>query len=984
MIDLNPALQAILTDSLQVELDEFQRTMYRSNINNCYVVNKQGQLTHLALDEIADIKLTDIIECQQLECLRLNDCDISQLPDNIGQLRNLTRLDLRTNQLITLPDSIGQLQNLTRLDLQANQLITLPDSISQLQKLVYLDFNNNQLSTLPVSIGQLQNLVYLNLNNNQLSTLPDSIGKLQNLTRLDINNNQLSTLPDNITQLQNLKELYLLNNQLSILPDNIGQLQNLTCLYIDNNQLSTLPDNITQLQSLKELYLQNNQLSTLPNNIGQLRKLKFLELTNNNFPGNPKELTALSPAEQIRLILTLQQGDTRLFNEAKILVVGNERAGKTSLINRLSGLRHDPNQASTEGINISERQLDNGIKVNIWDFAGQEITHQTHQFFLSNRSLYLYVIDAQKEDDDAGIFHWLSVIQAYGGDNSPIMVIVNQRDKNLGYVFDRQRYQTDFNIVDVLYTCACNKEDIDTDIYHDIEHSIDDLQKRITRRVGELDGIDFLLPANWSKVKNSLQDMQKDNVDYIQKSAYESLCRENKVTDRQDQKTLLKLLNEIGTVVAYPEDRRLNLTQVINPLWVTHAVYKIIRSGKVTDGILSADDIEQILEDDDLYHYKDEHLLWLMKLLNQFELSFSIDEDTLLLPSKLANRQPEFDLSEYKKGLNFRFSYQNLLKKSVIWQLTVKLHHYIDENSNKYWRRGVFLAHEDSKAVVIADENKKVIDIAINNNTRSARELLTIVREGIRTTNGSNLRAFEEVPLIVDDQIVGYEDYDFILDAEKQGQRVLPLRIADPKTGRSISHGFTVNELLDNYRPQKKAEFNYLQLTTDLITIATLETENRQVIFNESEDQTNDRFRTALLHKQYQVADQSRGGESGSGKQAGERDLVIRNNNKEAQSVIEGFILKSCDSQTISSHYDKLNQKYDTTGNARNFILVYAKTKNFSRLWQKYREYCDIHFDGFIDRSEQDSAKGYIKTGLTLFEGREVYHVFVNFYSGPT
>jgi internalin A len=95
---------------------------------------------------------------------------------------------------------------------------------------------------------------------------------------------------------------------------------------------------------------------------------------------------------------------------------------------------------------IHKRQLSNDIQVNIWDFAGQEITHQTHQFFLSTRSLYLYVLDSQKEDNDSDIYHWLSVIKANGGD-SPIIVVVNKRDLNTGYSFDLNRYKDEFNIV---------------------------------------------------------------------------------------------------------------------------------------------------------------------------------------------------------------------------------------------------------------------------------------------------------------------------------------------------------------------------------------------------------------------------------------------------------------------------------------------------------------------------------------------------------
>ncbi|KAL3901650.1 MAG: hypothetical protein SGCHY_000425, partial [Lobulomycetales sp.] len=88
-----------------------------------------------------------------------------------------------------IPDSIGQLTGLTRLDLYNNELSgPIPDYIRQLTGLTVLDLEYNQLSgSIPDSIGQLTGLTWLWLNRNQLSgPIPDSIGQLTGLTRLDL------------------------------------------------------------------------------------------------------------------------------------------------------------------------------------------------------------------------------------------------------------------------------------------------------------------------------------------------------------------------------------------------------------------------------------------------------------------------------------------------------------------------------------------------------------------------------------------------------------------------------------------------------------------------------------------------------------------------------------------------------------------------------------------------------------------------------
>jgi leucine-rich repeat protein SHOC2 len=165
---------------------------------------------------------------------------ISILPDSIGDLINLTGLDLRGNELTNLPDKIGNLTNLSWLDLSGNELISLPDSIKNLTNLTTLNLGDNQLISLPDSIGNLTNLINLDLGSNRLTSLPDSIGNLTNLTNLDLFNNHLNSLPDSIGSLTNLSWLCPSYNQLDRLPNSIGNLTILESLDLSNNPLMDL------------------------------------------------------------------------------------------------------------------------------------------------------------------------------------------------------------------------------------------------------------------------------------------------------------------------------------------------------------------------------------------------------------------------------------------------------------------------------------------------------------------------------------------------------------------------------------------------------------------------------------------------------------------------------------------------------------------------------------------------------------------------
>ena len=180
--------------------------------------------------------------------LSLDDNQLTSLPPEIGQLTQLTGLDLANNQLSSLPPEIGQLTQLTKLYLPGNQLTSLPPEIGQLTQLRWLDLTNNQLTSLPTEIDQLNQLRWFDLTNNQLTTLPPEIGQLTQLTKLYLPGNQLTSLPTEIGQLTQLTGLYLTNNQLTSLPENISSLPVRVTIDLSGNPLSQhVLDNLQEI-----------------------------------------------------------------------------------------------------------------------------------------------------------------------------------------------------------------------------------------------------------------------------------------------------------------------------------------------------------------------------------------------------------------------------------------------------------------------------------------------------------------------------------------------------------------------------------------------------------------------------------------------------------------------------------------------------------------------------------------------------------------
>lgn len=140
-------------------------------------------MTKLAQTKIAEARSADS------DTLDLSLCGLTELPEEVFELRNLRRLALYRNNLKNLPPTIGLLKNLT-----------------------YLDAENNSLSDIPEQIGELSNLEIVRLGSNCLRSLPASLAKLTQLWFLTLHDNEIETLPLGLDKLKFLRLLYLHNN----------------------------------------------------------------------------------------------------------------------------------------------------------------------------------------------------------------------------------------------------------------------------------------------------------------------------------------------------------------------------------------------------------------------------------------------------------------------------------------------------------------------------------------------------------------------------------------------------------------------------------------------------------------------------------------------------------------------------------------------------------------------------------------------------
>ena len=684
---------------------------------------------------------------KELTGLYLQNNQLTELPPQFGQLTALTGLGLDQNQLTSLPAEIGRLTNLMLLSVTANNLMTLPPEIGQLTSLKRLWLSSNELYVLPPEIRNLEVLTVVFLEHNNLTMLPAEIGHLTALTELRLDGNRLKTLPKEIGKLTALTHLSLTYNQLTMLPPEISQLPALRNLYISDNQLTTLPPEFGNLTALRELYLNNNQLTTLPPEFGKLTALTHLYLHGNPKLGLPVEV--LGPPLNIlqksnpalaRAILDYyfarQTQGAAPMQEVRVLLVGRGRVGKTSLLKALRGEKPDLLEEETPGITVLPLELNcaRGKALgHAWDFGGQEFLHGTHQIFLSERCVYVLVLEGREGNWELETDYWLRFIQSFGSD-SPVLVALNKYDAH-AFSVDRFRLQE---------CCQQIAGFVETDAF--TGRGIGELRGLLEGTVNGMEHVWLGVPKKWHRVKVELGRTRESFLEY---KDYQALCARLGVEDAQQQDSLAENLHRLGIALNFRDHHRLKHTSVLKPQWVTEGIYGLLRFAQAKDchGVLERQWIGEALPAND---YPPEKHGFVMELMEKFEVAFPLEtEDAAsgkpqepqrwLIPELLPEVQPaafeEFRALGVKR---LRFLYPEALPPGLLPRLIVRTHEMSEAHAEWRWRSGAVLEWAGARALVRLDRPRRRTTVEVIDCPEQERQgLFDIIRAHLRVLHGT-------------------------------------------------------------------------------------------------------------------------------------------------------------------------------------------------------------------------------------------------------
>ncbi|MEO1394918.1 MAG: COR domain-containing protein [Cyanobacteria bacterium J06634_5] len=692
-----------------------------------------------------------------LRDLRLKDVDVFTIAKHLGQL---TSLDLSNNQVSkagakVIAEHLGQL---TSLDLSNNQVgdVGAQAIAEHLGQLTYLGLSSTSwLHSHQVSkVGaqaiaeHLRQLTSLDLSNNRVGDAGAQViaEHLKQLTSLNLFNNEVGNAGARVIA-EHLKQLTLLNLRKNQVSNEavavIGQsLTNLVTLNLQGNEQITTIDPLAQLPLLLTLDIAET-------GVADLSPLKSLVLS--ELPVKWSSYASEGPGIYIEdcpltypPLEIAQQGPDAVFNffqeigahgveqlfEAKLLIVGEGGAGKTSLLRRmfLPDMGLPLEEATTRGIDIHRHEFStpNGptFRLNTWDFGGQQIYHATHQFFLTKRSLYVLVDDTRSDNrsiHDEGFRFWLEVVETLS-EASPLLIFQNEkggRSKDIDEAGIKGRFP---NVKDI-HKGNLEHPDAANSLCEAVEHFA-----KLLPHIGED------VPAKWVAIRNDLKDLAQDK-SYISLSEYCALYKRHLEFDEGKALKLSQYLHDLGVFLHFHEPRELRRTVFLQNQWVTDAVFCILddKQVKAQRGRFTLTDCDRLWSDQGFADKEIE----LRALMIRFELCYRLPDttaETWLVPQHLSPSKPPA-LSDWASTSDLMLTYRyEFLPRGLVSRLIVRMHRFVTQ-PDLCWANGAVFSHGDTQ--VLVETTLRGNAIALRSRGPEKKSLLSVIASDLDALNDS-------------------------------------------------------------------------------------------------------------------------------------------------------------------------------------------------------------------------------------------------------
>jgi GTPase SAR1 family protein len=636
---------------------------------------------------------------EQVVGINLYDCELN--PERIAAFLEMSLPDLQALNLnetgVRAFAFTDRMPSLVHVNLSQNESLTEIKFLSTPAQLRSLDVYDSRVQALDLPAG-LDQLQKLDVSRNQMQSL-SFIGDCPELWFVDASDNQIQQL---------------------VLPSGFQALQ---YLFLRKNRLSSL-DFENALPALDSLDLRENQLNQLPDLLLLCPKLQALFLHGNSLSGIPKEFIA--SGERANTWIQLRDywqsiadaEKTDFLYQAKLILVGNEMVGKTSirlkLLNPKAELPAAEERTKVLDINVEpylikelepdltgkDQPLD--FQLNIWDFGGQGEYREVQQLFCSRKSLYIFVTshdDVEENKYYVGFNYWMNMVNAYGfdeesGKQSPVIHVVNKIDledlqKGIFKDIDQVKTRRIFpNIVPRFLRISCETRKN----FPELEETIREVLPNVSSDI-----FNTPINQNWLAVKAQLEDWAKAGTNHISFERYLELCQEKRLTKSQ-AKTWISYLDRIGSVIYFGEHEHLKNWLILNPIWIKEVICRVLDAkDEIEDGLLKTDKFSRIWSE-----YSEEDHRNYIELMGAYQLCFErkdrYDRSEYIVPALLPEREPKFPtvINGKTPVCKVRFDYAPFIPAGTINKFIVSLQEEITRKGHEKGNKELFQRQDPS------------------------------------------------------------------------------------------------------------------------------------------------------------------------------------------------------------------------------------------------------------------------------------------------
>ena len=362
------------------------------------------------------------------------------------------------------------------------------------------------------------------------------------------------------------------------------------------------------------------------------------------------------------------------------------------------------------------------MRLSSWDFGGQEIYHATHQFFITDRSLFVLLWNARQGWEHAKIQYWLDIIKA----RAPLARIILVATHAEGRPIDLPLTELKASYPQIIESASVDNR---------TGEGIDDLRSRMAIEAADLPLIGSRWPTAWVTGAESIHKYRQKYA--TPEDLYKRLGKA-RVTDRSHQTYLLRALHLLGEILYFEDDEELRDTIILRPQWVVDYIDKVLDSQDVAakEGLLTREHQRQLWRDlgvglGDLF----------LRMMERFDLSYRITDDTTAasliverLPWEAPSYQERWDAARDAPGAReIRMRYQlSTIPPGVPTWFIAREHRFSTGNQ---WRSGALLRSTNDPRVlglIRVDRQDRTVDLAVRGPV--PQSFFSVLQDGFEST----------------------------------------------------------------------------------------------------------------------------------------------------------------------------------------------------------------------------------------------------------